>query len=149
MVENLPAMKETWVWFLGWEDPLEKKMSTHSNILAWEIPCILVDPMYPGGSHVSWWATAHGKQSDMTLWLNNNCSRHSRGSTSQSEGQSPYNTRPTHPSLTQLPVPSLWFLLPNTPWPFAVPLAFRPQGFGSCFPSIYCSVLSSPRYMLV
>ena len=31
-------MLETWVWSLGWEDPLEKEMSTHSSILAWEIP---------------------------------------------------------------------------------------------------------------
>ena len=30
--------KETWVWSLGWEDPLEKGMATHSSILAWEIP---------------------------------------------------------------------------------------------------------------
>ena len=38
MVKNLPAMKETWVRFLGWEDPLEKGMATHSSILAWRIP---------------------------------------------------------------------------------------------------------------
>ena len=31
-------MQETWVRFLGWEDPLEKEMATHSSILAWEIP---------------------------------------------------------------------------------------------------------------
>ena len=31
-------MQETWVWFLGWEDPLEKDMATHSSILAWRIP---------------------------------------------------------------------------------------------------------------
>ena len=30
-------MQETWVWSLGWEDPLEKEMATHSSILAWEI----------------------------------------------------------------------------------------------------------------
>ena len=38
MVKNLPAMQETQVWSLDWEDPLEKEMSTHSSILAWEIP---------------------------------------------------------------------------------------------------------------
>ena len=38
MVKNLPAMQETWVRFLGQEDPLEKGMATHSSILAWEIP---------------------------------------------------------------------------------------------------------------
>ena len=38
MVRNLPAMQETRVWSLGWEDPLEKEMATHCSILAWEIP---------------------------------------------------------------------------------------------------------------
>ena len=38
LVKNLPAMQETWVRFLGWEDPLEKEMATHSSILAWIIP---------------------------------------------------------------------------------------------------------------
>ena len=38
MVRNPPAMQETWVQSLGWEDPLEKGMSTHSNILAWRNP---------------------------------------------------------------------------------------------------------------
>ena len=38
MVKNLPAMQETWVRSLGGEDPLEKGMDTHSNILAWKIP---------------------------------------------------------------------------------------------------------------
>ena len=37
MVRNLPAMQETWVQSLGWEDPLEKGMATHSNILSWRI----------------------------------------------------------------------------------------------------------------
>ena len=37
-VKNLPAMKETWVQFLGQEDILEKEMATHSSILAWRIP---------------------------------------------------------------------------------------------------------------
>jgi len=38
MVKNLPAMQETWVGSLGWEDLLEKGMATHSSILAWRIP---------------------------------------------------------------------------------------------------------------
>ena len=38
LVKNLPAMQETRVQFLGWEDPLEKGMATDSNILAWKIP---------------------------------------------------------------------------------------------------------------
>ena len=37
-VKNLPAMWETWVRSLGWEDPLEKGTTTHSSILAWRIP---------------------------------------------------------------------------------------------------------------
>ena len=49
-VKNLPAMQEIWVQSLGWEDPLEKEMETHSSILAWENPL-------DGGS---WWATVHG-----------------------------------------------------------------------------------------
>ena len=38
MVKHLPTMQETWVQSLGWEDPLEKEMATHSSTLAWEIP---------------------------------------------------------------------------------------------------------------
>ena len=38
MIKNLPTKQETWVLYLGWEDPLEKEMATHSSILAWEIP---------------------------------------------------------------------------------------------------------------
>ena len=37
-LKPLPAMQETWVRSLGWEDPLEKAMATHSSILAWRIP---------------------------------------------------------------------------------------------------------------
>ena len=38
MIKIVPAMWETQVQFLGWEDPLENGMATHSNILAWRIP---------------------------------------------------------------------------------------------------------------
>ena len=38
LVKNLPAMQETWVQSLGWEDPLEKGKATPSSILAWRIP---------------------------------------------------------------------------------------------------------------
>ena len=51
MVKNLPAMWETWVQSLGWEDPLEEGMATHSNILAWRTPWT----EEPGGLH-----TVHG-----------------------------------------------------------------------------------------
>ena len=38
LVKNLPAMQETWVQSLGWEDPLEEGKATHSSILAWRTP---------------------------------------------------------------------------------------------------------------
>ena len=38
LVKNLPAVWETWVPSLGWEDPLEKGKATHSSVLAWRIP---------------------------------------------------------------------------------------------------------------
>ena len=53
-VRNLPAMHETWVQSLGWEDPLEKGMATHSSILAWRID--------RGGR----WATVHGVTKSQT-----------------------------------------------------------------------------------
>ena len=48
--QNLAAMQETWVQFLGWEDPLEKEMTTFSSILAWRIPM----------DRGTWQATVHG-----------------------------------------------------------------------------------------
>ena len=45
LVKDPPAIWETWVRFLGWEDPLEKSMATHSSILAWRIP---MDCSLPG-----------------------------------------------------------------------------------------------------
>ena len=50
MVKNLLAMQEIWVQSLGWEDPLEKEMATHSNNLAWEIPWT----EEPDGLHFMW-----------------------------------------------------------------------------------------------
>ena len=41
LVKNLPAIWETWVQSLGWEDPLEKGRAIHSSILAWRIPCTI------------------------------------------------------------------------------------------------------------
>ena len=52
MLQNLPAMKETWVPSLGWEDPLEEGMATHSSILAWTIPM----------DRGAWWAQSKGSQ---------------------------------------------------------------------------------------
>ena len=49
MVKNLPAMQETWVRSMGWEDSLEEGMATHSSILAWRIPM----------DRGAWWATVY------------------------------------------------------------------------------------------
>ena len=51
MVKNLPAMQETQVHSLDWEDPLQKKMTTHSSILAWGIPWT----EEPGGLQAMGW----------------------------------------------------------------------------------------------
>ena len=49
MVKNPPAMQETWVQSLSWENPLEEGMATHSSILAWKIPM----------DRGAWWAIVH------------------------------------------------------------------------------------------
>ena len=46
LVKNPPALQETWVRSLGWEEPLEKGKATHSSILAWRIPWTLYMDMY-------------------------------------------------------------------------------------------------------
>ena len=61
-VKNLPAMQETWVQSLGQEDPLEKGMATHSNILTWGIPWA----EEPDGLYSSW----DSRELDMTEQLN-------------------------------------------------------------------------------
>ena len=50
MVKSLPVVQETWVRSLGWEDPLEENMTTHSSILGWR------NPMDRG----AWQAIVHG-----------------------------------------------------------------------------------------
>ena len=57
LVKNRPAMQETWVQSLGWEDPLEDGMATHSSILAWRIPT----------DREAWWATDQGFAKSRTL----------------------------------------------------------------------------------
>ena len=59
-VKNPPEMWETWVLSLGWEDPLEKEIATHSSILAWEIPWT----EEPGGLQ------SMGSQKDWTQLIN-------------------------------------------------------------------------------
>ena len=56
MVKNMPAMWETWVQSLGWEDPLEEGIATHSTILAWKIPT----------ESGAWRATVHGVAKSQT-----------------------------------------------------------------------------------
>ena len=60
MVKKPPVMQETWVWSLGWADPLEKGTATHSSILAQRIP-------WTGGA---WQAIVHGVTKSWT-WLSN------------------------------------------------------------------------------
>ena len=62
MVKNLPAMRETWVRSMGWENPLEKLMATHSSILAWRVP------MDRGAWYQGYSPWGH-KESDMTEQL--------------------------------------------------------------------------------
>ena len=50
LVKNMPGMQETWVRSMGWEDPLEEAMATHSSILAWRVPM----------DREAWQATVHG-----------------------------------------------------------------------------------------
>ena len=56
LVRNPPAMQETWVQSLGWEDALEEGMATHSSILAWRIP----------KDRGAWWAIVHGVTKSQT-----------------------------------------------------------------------------------
>ena len=56
MVKNQPAMQKTWIRSLGWEDPLEEGMATHSSILAWRIPM----------DRGAWWATVDGVTKSQT-----------------------------------------------------------------------------------
>jgi len=50
LVKNTPAVLETWIRHLGWEDPLEESMATHSSVLAWRIPM----------DRGAWQAAVHG-----------------------------------------------------------------------------------------
>ena len=55
-VKNPPAMRETWVRSLDWEDPLEEGMTTHFSILVWRSPM----------EREAWWATAYGVAKSQT-----------------------------------------------------------------------------------
>ena len=56
MLKNLPAVQETWIRSLGWEDPLEKGMATYSSILVWRIPV----------NRGAWQAIVHGVTKSQT-----------------------------------------------------------------------------------
>ena len=60
MVKNLPAMQETWIRSLGWEDPLEEGMATDSSIPAWRIPM----------DKAAWQATVRGVAKSRTQLTN-------------------------------------------------------------------------------
>ena len=76
-VKRLPAMQETWVPSLGWEDPLEKEVATHSSIHAWKIPWT----KEPGGLQ-SWGC----KESDTTEQLTHRKTRRENGMFEQKKG---------------------------------------------------------------
>ena len=68
MVKNPPAMQDTWIRSLGWEDPLVEGMATHSSIPAWRIPM----------DRGAWQAAAHGvTELDMTERLSTHILGHS------------------------------------------------------------------------
>ena len=70
----MPAMQETRIRFLGWEDPLEKEMATHSSVLAWRIPWIeepgMLQSMGPQESDTTEWLSTHIDMGWMYFWLN-------------------------------------------------------------------------------
>ena len=68
-VKSLPAMWETWVWSLGREDPLEKKMATQSSILAWKIPWTEKEP--GGLQPIGLQRVRHNWETSLSLfWIN-------------------------------------------------------------------------------
>ena len=60
LVKTPPATWETWVWSLGWEDPLEKGKATHSSILAWRIPWTPWTVQSMGSQSRTWLSLSHG-----------------------------------------------------------------------------------------
>ena len=70
LVKNLPAIRETWVQPLGWKDPLEAGLATHSSILAWRIPM----------DRVAWQATVHGSQRAGHDWATKHSTAHRKWS---------------------------------------------------------------------
>ena len=65
-VKNLPAMQETWIRSLGWEDPLKEGMATHSSTLAWRIPT----------DRGAWWLQSTGLQRVGHDWVTKDITQH-------------------------------------------------------------------------
>ena len=104
MVRRLPAMRETWVWSLGWEDPLKKEMATQSSTLAWRIPWM----EEPGGLQ-SWGRKAcrHGHN----IPINSRPSIHKFSFQAFPHSPPPFGTQSPRPSLPP-PSGSPWSLSP-------------------------------------
>ena len=71
VVKNVPAMWETWVPYLGWEDPLEKGMATHCSIPAWKIPWTATHCSIPAWK-IPWTEEPGGLQSMGLQWVGHN-----------------------------------------------------------------------------
>ena len=70
MVRNMPAMQETCIQFLGWEDLLEKGMATHSSILAWRIPWAKEPDRLHGVTKSPWSYAESDMTKKLTLFIN-------------------------------------------------------------------------------
>ena len=74
-VKHLPTVRDTWAWSLGWEDPLEKEMATHSSTLAWKIPWMEETGGLQSMGSQSWtwlndftWNSGKGTQKGICAW---------------------------------------------------------------------------------
>ena len=109
LVKNPPAMRETWVWYLGWGDPLEKGKATHSSILAWRIPWI----------YSPWGHKKSDTTEQLSLWI----------SSTEVELITQFMTHFPHRSL-QGP---LWFQVCVCVFTFVLISCFHSPTFATCF----------------
>ena len=106
MEKNLPAMQETQVQSLGWEDPLEKGMATHSCVLAWRIPW--TKDKTAGRSPWGY------KESDTTERLHSlSCDVWDPSASTRDQTRAPpqWKQSPNHQTARQVPSPALFFLI--------------------------------------
>ena len=120
--------KQMWSWFLGQEDPLEKEMSTHSSILAWEIPWT----EEPGGLQ------SMGSQKSQIQWLKNNNLSINRTNLCESPSEDPQQSVMSAQELLLLtPFSHVWLFA--TPWTVGhqapLSMGFSRQGYWSGVPS--------------